>query len=53
MSEEKRKSREMLEQTLLTALKEGEPVEATPEWWAALRSEVGGRSKARRTAKES
>lgn len=50
--DQKRKAREMLEQALLSALNEGEPVEATPEWWAALRDEVSRKSKARKTRKE-
>jgi hypothetical protein len=47
------KAKEVLEQTLLAALKESEPAEATPEWWAALRKEVTKRAKARRPTKES
>jgi antitoxin ParD1/3/4 len=51
-TDQKRKAKDMLEQTLLAALNEGQPVEATPEWWAALRDEVSKKSKARKTRKE-
>ena len=47
-TDQKRKAKEMLEETLLAAVREGEPVEATPEWWAALRDEAKKRSKTRR-----
>jgi len=50
--DQKRQAKEQLEQTLLQALKEGDAVEATPEWWAALRQEVRGRSKRRRESDE-
>ena len=44
-TDQKRKAKEALEQTLLAALKEGEPVEASPEWWATLRQELRKRPK--------
>ena len=52
-TDQKRKAKEVLEQTLLAALNEGEPVNATPEWWDTLRQEVTKRAKARKPAKES
>jgi antitoxin ParD1/3/4 len=51
--DQKSKAKDLLEQTLLAALKEGEPVEATPEWWNSLRTEFVKRAKTRRTSKES
>ncbi len=47
--DQKRKAKENLEQTLLAALKEGEPEEITPEWWASLRDEAAKRAKARKS----
>ena len=47
-ADQKRKAREGLEQTLLEALKEGNPEDATPEWWAKLREEIIARAEARK-----
>jgi antitoxin ParD1/3/4 len=52
-TDQKRKAKEVLEQTLLAALNEGEPVNATPEWWDTLRQEVTKRAKARKSTRES
>lgn len=52
-TDQKRKAKEMLEETLLAALNEGEAVEATPEWWATLRDDLKKRSKARKAVKGS
>ncbi len=52
-TDQKRKTKEALEQTLLAALKEGKPVEATREWWATLRHEMTERAKARKATRES
>jgi len=55
-ADQKRNARERLEQTLLESLLEGEPQEATPEFWATLRSELGKRTRgaqgARQTGRE-
>jgi len=45
-TDQKRKAREVLGQTLLAALKEGDAEPATPEWWATLRVELKKRAKA-------
>ncbi len=45
-ADQKRNAKEQIEQTLLESMLEGEPQEATPEFWATLRSELGKRSKA-------
>lgn len=47
-SDQKRKAKEALEQTLLAAMKEGDSIEATPEWWAALRTKLEGPPKRRK-----
>lgn len=47
-ADQKRNAREQLEQTLLASLLEGEPEQATPEFWATLRTELSKRSKTRR-----
>jgi antitoxin ParD1/3/4 len=52
-TDQKRKAREALEQTLLAALDEGSAAQATPEWWATLRAEVTKRAKARKPARKS
>ena len=52
-TDQKRKAKEMLEETLLAALNEGEAVEASPEWWATLRRDLKKRSETRKTAKGS
>jgi antitoxin ParD1/3/4 len=49
-TDQKRKAKEALEQSLLDAMQEGEAVEATPAWWAKLRSDLIQRSKARTKA---
>ena len=46
-------TKEALEQTLLAALQEGEAVEATPEWWQALRDEITKRSQPKKATRES
>jgi antitoxin ParD1/3/4 len=46
--DQKRKAGEMLEQTLLAALNEGEAENATPEWWTNLRREITKRARARK-----
>ena len=51
--DQKSKAKDLLEQTLLAALKEGESVEATPEWWNSLRTEFVKRARTRKTSKES
>lgn len=51
-ADQKRNAREQLERTLLESLLEGDPQEATPEFWATLRDELGKRSKARHTIRE-
>jgi len=35
-AEKKRQARELIEETILQSLNEGEEVEATPEWWESL-----------------
>ena len=47
-ADQKRNAKEQLERTLLESLLEGEPQEATPEFWSTLRSELGKRTRARR-----
>ncbi len=49
-TDQKRKAKEALEQSLLEAMQEGNPEEATPEWWANLRSDLKQRSEARKRA---
>jgi antitoxin ParD1/3/4 len=44
-ADQKRNARERLERTLLESLLEGEPEEATPEFWNTLRKELRKRSK--------
>jgi antitoxin ParD1/3/4 len=51
-ADQKRNAKERLEQTLLESLREGDPQEVTPEFWATLRDELGKRSKARQTIRE-
>jgi antitoxin ParD1/3/4 len=51
-ADQKRNAKEQLEQTLLESLLEGEPQEATPEFWVTLRNELGKRSKARQTLRK-
>jgi len=51
-ADQKRNAREHLAQTLLESLLEGEPQEATPEFWATLRNELSNPSKARQTLQE-
>jgi len=46
-ADQKRNAKEQLEQTLLESLRDGDPQEATPEFWANLRTELSKRSKAR------
>lgn len=52
-ADQKRKAKEVLEDTLLAALNEGETTKATPEWWANLQKEVKKRTKTRAAGKES
>lgn len=52
-SDQKRRAKEALEQTLMAALQEGEAVEATPEWWQGLRDEIKERAQIPKTKKES
>jgi antitoxin ParD1/3/4 len=52
-TDQKSKAKDLLEQTLLAALKEGKAAEATPEWWESLRTEFEQRSKRRKSPKES
>jgi antitoxin ParD1/3/4 len=47
-SDQKRKAKEALEQTLLAAMEEGDSIEATPEWWAALQTKLDGPLKRRK-----
>lgn len=49
-ADQKRNAKEQLERTLLESLAEGEAQEATPEFWATLRSELGKRSRTRQGA---
>jgi antitoxin ParD1/3/4 len=51
-ADQKRNAKEQLEQTLFESLLEGDPQEATPEFWATLRTEVSKRSRARQTLQE-
>ena len=51
-AEQKRQAKERLEQTLLDSLNSGDAIEATPEWWAALRGEMKERSNSQRKTKE-
>ena len=51
-ADQKRNAKVQLEQTLLESLLEGEPQEATPEFWATLRDELGNRSKARQAIRK-
>ncbi len=51
-ADQRRTAREQLEKTLLESLLEGDAEEATPEFWATLRSEFGKVSKARRKTRE-
>lgn len=51
-ADQKRNAREKLEQTLLESLREGEPEEATSEFWNTLRGELAKRSKARRATRD-
>jgi len=46
-ADQKRNAKEQLEQTLLESLRDGDPQEATPEFWDTIRNELGKRSKAR------
>jgi antitoxin ParD1/3/4 len=52
-TDQKRKAREVLEQTLLAALNDGDAEQATPKWWATLRAELKKRAKARKPARKS
>lgn len=52
-ADQKRKAKEVLEDTLLAAISEGETTEATPEWWANLQKEVKKRTKTRAAGKDS
>jgi antitoxin ParD1/3/4 len=51
-ADQKRQAKEQLEQVLLSALDSGDPVEATPEWWASLQQEMRTRSKAREASRK-
>jgi antitoxin ParD1/3/4 len=51
-ADQKRNAKDQLEQTILQSLREGDPQEATPEFWAKLRTELGKRSKARQTLRK-
>jgi antitoxin ParD1/3/4 len=51
-ADQKRNAKVQLEQTLLESLHEGEPLEATPKFWANLREELKNRPKARQTVRE-
>ena len=51
-ADQKRNAREQLEQTLLESLLEGDAQEATPEFWATLRTELSKRAKSRQTIRE-
>jgi antitoxin ParD1/3/4 len=51
-ADQKRNAKEQLEQTLLESLREGEPQEATPEFWTKLRNELDKRAKARQTLRK-
>jgi len=44
--EHKRRAKERLQALMLEGLNSGEPVEATPEWWAGLRDDIARDSKA-------
>jgi antitoxin ParD1/3/4 len=51
-ADQKRNAREQLERTLLESLLEGDAQEATPEFWATLRTELSKRAKSRQTIRE-
>ena len=51
-ADQKRNAKEQLEQTLLESLRDGDPQEATPEFWANLQAELGKLSKARKTLRK-
>jgi antitoxin ParD1/3/4 len=51
-ADQKRNAKEQLEQTLLESLLEGDPQEATPEFWATLRTELGNRTRAAQGARQ-
>jgi len=51
-ADQKRNTKEQLEQTLLESLLDADPQKATPEFWATLRDELGKRSKARKTLRK-
>lgn len=46
-ADQRRKAREQLEETLLAALRSGEPMEVTPQRWEELRQRVRARAKMR------
>ena len=48
-ADQQRRAREALEHSLLEALREGPPEDATPEWWASLREEISQLAKAGKT----
>jgi antitoxin ParD1/3/4 len=50
-ADQKRNAREQLERTLLESLCEGDAQEATPEFWATLRTELSKRNKSRQTVR--
>ena len=51
-ADQKRNAKEQLEQTLLESLLEGEPQEATPEFWSTLRDELGKRTRGAQGARQ-
>ena len=51
-ADQKRNAKEQLEQTLLESLLEGDPQEATPEFWSTLRSELGKRTRGAQRARQ-
>jgi antitoxin ParD1/3/4 len=50
-ADQKRKAKDELEETLLDALRSGEPTEVTPEMWDELRQNIWARAQARKSAK--
>lgn len=50
-ADQKRKAKEQLEETLLEALRSGDPEVVTPEYWQTLREEALERVNARKAAK--
>ena len=46
-ADQRRHAKNLLENTLVAAMNEGDAVEATDEWWATLRKDVNERTRGR------